>query len=253
MRLNRYLALGGVASRRRSEVIIAAGRVTVNGRPVTDPARTITDLDEVRVDDHPVRLPRAHRYVVLHKPMGVLTTLSDPGGRATVADYLPEALGRVYPAGRLDGDTTGLVFLTDHGDLAFRVTHPRHHLPKHYLALVEGFIADAALARLREGVALDDGPAHALDAWRVAGDGRASVVRLVLGEGRKRQVRRMCRAVGNPVVHLHRDAIGPLRLGDLPEGELRELSLAEARDLLAAVGLGSASRAPFQGDGEELG
>lgn len=237
MRLNRFLAQGGVASRRRSEAIIAAGRVTVNGRPVDDPARAVEAGDDVRVDDRPVRLPGRHRHAVLHKPTGVLTTLDDPQGRPTVADYLRGSGERLYPAGRLDRDTTGLVFLTDHGDLAYRITHPKHHLPKHYLALVEGWMADAALARLTEGVDLDDGPARALHARRVAGDLRSSVIRLVLGEGRKRQVRRMCRVVGNPVRCLHRDAIGPLRLGDLAEGALRDLTPDEVTALLDAVGL----------------
>ena len=168
---------------------------------------------------------------------GVLTSIGDPHGRATVADFIPERAGRVYPAGRLDGDTTGLVLLLDDGKLAFRVTHPRYRLPKQYLALVQGVVRHRTLRRLTDGVELDDGPAHALAARRVLTDGSQGVLRLTLGEGRKRQVRRMCGAVGHRVVRLHRDAIGPLLLGDLEEGRLRDLSPFEVRALKRAVGL----------------
>jgi pseudouridine synthase len=239
MRLNRFLAQAGIASRRKCEAIIEAGRVRVGGEVVTPPARVVdTSKETVECDGVVVRVDAGRRYLALHKPTGVLTSIGDPHGRATVADFIPDDAGRLYPAGRLDGDTTGLVLLLDDGKLAFRVTHPRYKLPKQYLALVRGVVRHRTLRRLTEGVELEDGPARALAAHRVLTDGSHSVLRITLGEGRKRQVRRMCTAVGHRVVLLHRDAIGPLLLGDLDEGRVRELSPFEVRALRRAVELG---------------
>lgn len=239
MRLNRFLAMAGVASRRKCETIIGAGRVKVNGAVVMTPAVIIDGgRDVVEVDGQRVRVAAARRYMILYKPEGVLTTVSDPRGRPTIMDLVPELPERLYPAGRLDADTTGLVFLTNDGRLAHRVMHPRHALPKRYLALVQRYVADATLERLLARVDLDDGPARALEISRVVSDGRRSVVRIVLGEGRKRQIRRMLGAVGHPVERLHRHAIGPLELGDLEPGSLRDLTPFDVLRLRRALGLG---------------
>jgi pseudouridine synthase len=239
VRLNRYLALCGVASRRKSELIIGEGRVRVNGEVVTTPARIIDPrADRVELDGQPVKPAGTRGYYILNKPAGFLTTLSDPRGRRTIAVLMPRAAGRLYPAGRLDSGTTGLILLTDDGELAFRVMHPRHHLPKRYLALVSGVVSEASLARLREGVDLEGRPARMLAARRVASDGVESVLVVELGEGRKHQVRRMCEAIGHAVRRLHRESIGPIPLGSLAEGESRPLTIFEVRTLRRAVGLG---------------
>jgi len=220
-------------------VIIGDGRVRVNGEVVTTPAKIIdTSRDMVELDGRPVAPDTTRRYYVLNKPTGVLSTLSDPRGRPTLTDYCPPGGVRLYPAGRLDADTTGLVLLTDDGKLAYRVMHPSFSLEKKYLALVTGEIGSRAMRRLVDGIDLDDRPAHALSVSCVASDGHESVVRLSLGEGRKRQIRRMCQAVGHPVRELHREAIGPLGLGDLDIGNTRELSTFEVRKLRRAIGLG---------------
>lgn len=236
-RLNRYLAQAGLASRRKCEALIAEGRVRVNGVLADTPALVVdAAVDRVECDGRPVHLVTACVTLVLNKPRGVITTLRDPQGRRTVAEFLPEGR-RVYPVGRLDADTTGLLLLTDDGELAFRVMHPRHGLARSYLALVEGAVQPRTLARLEEGVDLDDGPARALEARRVATDGRRSIMRLTLGEGRKREVRRMCRKVGHWVVELHRERLGPITLRNLDEGRVRPLEGDELEALRSALGL----------------
>jgi 23S rRNA pseudouridine2605 synthase len=242
--LNRFLAQAGLASRRRCEDLIAAGRVRVNGQIATTPAVSIDpERDEVECDGQRVRLTGTFRYLVLNKPPGVITTLHDPQGRRTVRELIPRE-GRLYPVGRLDADTTGLLLLTDDGDLAFRVMHPRHGLKRTYLALVEGFMTAGTLARLERGVELDDGPARALDVRRVASDGMRSVIRLSLGEGRKREVRRLCRQVGHAVVALHRESLGPIVLGAVAEGSTRELQPEELAALRGVLGFNENDPAP---------
>jgi 23S rRNA pseudouridine2605 synthase len=227
-RLAKHLAHAGVASRRAAEQIIAAGRVSVDGRTVTDPARGVTGDEAIVVDGRP--LGGAPRRVVyaLHKPAGVVSTAHDPQGRRTVVDLVPEARTRLYPVGRLDADTTGLILLTNDGDLANHLMHPRYEVPKTYRAKVaNGPVGERALRTLREGVELDDGrtaPARV----RPLGPGE---LELTIREGRKRQVRRMCEAVGHPVVGLRRIAFGPLHLGDLRPGAHRRLSPAEVERL----------------------
>ena len=220
MRLAKYLAHAGVASRRASEDLIRSGRVTVNGEAVTDPATDTTEADEVTVDGK--RIAREDRVVyMLNKPKGVVSTASDTHGRPTVVALIPSDR-RLYPVGRLDADTTGLILLTNDGELANRLTHPRYEVPKTYIATVQGQPGPAALQRLREGVELEDGMTSPADVRRV----RAGV-ELTIHEGRKRQVRRMLEAVGHPVRELRRKAIGDLELGELEEGAYRELSAAE--------------------------
>jgi 23S rRNA pseudouridine2605 synthase len=228
MRLAKHLAHAGVASRRAAEAIIASGRVTVDGATITDPARDVAAGETVAVDG--VALGAAPRRIVyaVHKPAGVVSTAHDTHGRPTVVDLVPEAGTRLYPVGRLDADTTGLILLTNDGELANRLTHPRYEVPKTYRAKVENPpVGERALRALREGVELDDGRTAPARARRL----RPDVVELTIHEGRKRQVRRMCEAVGHPVVALRRVAFGPLRLDDLPAGAHRRLSGAEVERL----------------------
>jgi 23S rRNA pseudouridine2605 synthase len=225
VRLAKYLAHSGVASRRAAEDLIRAGRVQVGGELVTDPARDVDERSGVAVDGEPV-LPEPLEVHMLNKPAGVVSTARDTHGRATVTQLVPSGR-RLYPVGRLDVDTTGLILLTNDGELANRLLHPRHEVPRTYRARVRGRPDDAALRRLRQGVALDDGPTAPAKVRRVS----ASVLEITLHEGRKRQVRRMLEAVGHPVVELERIAFGPLRLRGLEPGRHRRLTAAEIRRL----------------------
>ena len=226
MRLNAFLARAGVASRRRADELIKAGRVTVNGEP--GQLNTVVGThDRVEVDGKEVA-PQRLRYVLLHKPAGVVTTVRDPQGRPTVVELVPDE-PRVVPVGRLDADTTGALLLTNDGQLAHRLAHPRYGVEKTYVVEVEGDPDEDALQRLRGGVELDDGrtaPARA----RRPGPGR---VELVLHEGRKHQVKRMLAAVGHPVTCLHRSTYAGLTLEGLEPGACRELEPFEVERLRA--------------------
>lgn len=234
MRLAKYLATAGVASRRAAEEIIRAGRVGVGGETVLDPARSVSAGDLVTVDETPIGAPSPQRVVyALNKPAGVVSTASDTHGRPTVVSLVPSA-GRLYPVGRLDIDSTGLILLTDDGELAHRLTHPRFEVPKTYRATVRRPPVGApALRKLREGVELEDGMSAPAGVRLL----RSDVIELTLHEGRKRQVRRMCEAVGHRVIRLERVAFGPLGLGDLPLGGHRPLTSAELEALRQAAGL----------------
>jgi 23S rRNA pseudouridine2605 synthase len=224
MRLNAYLARAGVASRRKADELIKAGRVRVNG----DPGQLNTFVgahDRVEVDGEAVAKQRL-AYLLLHKPAGVVTTASDPHGRPTVVE-LVEHESRVVPVGRLDADTTGALLLTNDGELAHRLAHPRYGVEKTYLAEVEGRPDDAALRELAEGIELEDGRTAPARARRLG----PSRVELVLHEGRKRQVRRMLEAVGHPVVQLHRSDYAGLELEGLEPGRWRELEPSEVERL----------------------
>jgi len=228
MRLAKFLAASGVASRRASEEIVRAGRVTVGGRVIDDPARDVGESDAVAVDGKLV-VPVAEREVyALNKPVGVVSTASDPQGRPTVVSLLP-AEARLYPVGRLDIDTSGLLLLTNDGDFALRLTHPRYAAEKHYVALVKGQPSQSALQALRNGIQIreDNGRLHTTSPARVQilrQEGANCWLSLVIHEGRKRQVRRMLMAVGHPVLALRREGIGSLALGDVPEGRWRYLT-----------------------------
>ncbi len=226
MRLNAFLARAGVASRRRADELIMAGRVTVNGEP--GQLNTVVGArDRVAVDGEEVsRQPL--RYVLLHKPAGVVTTVRDPQGRPTVVELVPAEPG-VVPVGRLDADTTGALLLTNDGQLAHRLAHPRYGVEKTYVAEVEGDPEEDALQRLRDGVELDDGRTAPARARRL-GRGR---VELVLHEGRKHQVKRMLAAVGHPVTRLHRSGYAGLTLEGLEPGSCRELEPSEVMELRA--------------------
>jgi 23S rRNA pseudouridine2605 synthase len=224
MRLNAYLARAGVASRRGADELIKAGRVTVNGEP--GQLNSFVDGEaRVEVDGRPVA-PQRLAYVLLHKPAGVVTTARDPQGRPTVVDLVEHA-SRVVPVGRLDADTTGALLLTNDGELAHRLAHPRYGVEKTYVVDVEGEPSDEVIRALAEGVELDDGPTAPAKARRIA----PSQLELVLHEGRKHQVKRMLAAVGHPVTRLHRSAYAALTLDGLEPGQWRELLLDELKRL----------------------
>ena len=225
MRLAKYLAHGGVASRRAAESLIAAGRVRVGGEVVTDPARDVDESSAVTVDGEPVE-PEQREVWLVNKPAGVTSTASEPGARRAVVQ-LVDSPARLYPVGRLDADSTGLLLLTNDGELANRLTHPRYEVPRTYRARLARRAEDADLQRLRDGVELDDGPT--LPA-KVARRGPREI-EITLREGRNRQVRRMAEAIGNRVDSLSRIAFGSLRLGRLPEGEARRLAPREIERL----------------------
>jgi 23S rRNA pseudouridine2605 synthase len=235
MRLAKYLAHAGVASRRAAEGMILAGRVSVGGEIVKDPARDVDAESTVAVDGRPLCGPEPRAIYAVNKPLGVLSTACDTHGRGTVLDLVAGSKLRLYPVGRLDADSSGLILLTNDGELANRLTHPSFQVSKTYLAtLAGGRVGERALAALRDGVALEDGrTAPAL--VRRARSGRRSqeVIELTIREGRNRQVRRMCAAVGHPVTALERIAFGPLRLDGLKTGEHRPLTAAEIGRLRA--------------------
>lgn len=228
-RLQKWIAARGVASRRAVETMIREGRVQVNGAPASL-GMCVGPGDEVRIDGRPVKERPPLRYLMLHKPRGYVTTLSDERGRPTVAQLVAGCGERVYPVGRLDYDSEGLLLLTNDGALTQRLTHPAHEVDKVYELRVKDY-TDAGLARLREPMTLDG---HRLRPAQVqlleVGDGRARL-RMTIHEGRNRQVRRMCQQAGMTVLRLRRVAEGPLQLGALPPGKWRELTAAERRAL----------------------
>jgi pseudouridine synthase len=234
-RLARFLARAGIASRRHAEELIAAGRVQVNGVTVTTQGTRIQpDRDSVVVDGKPVLSSTRRVYLLLHKPAGYVTTAHDPQGRPTVLDLLSAELRalRVYPVGRLDIDTSGLLLLTNDGDFALHMTHPRYSMQKHYQALVQGCPSESALAAIRSGVTIaeDKGHSHKTAPAQVGllrKAGSDCWLSLTIHEGRKRQVRRMLAAVGHPVLELIRVGIGPLAIGDVPAGKWRYLTNEE--------------------------
>jgi 23S rRNA pseudouridine2605 synthase len=238
IRLQKLLAQSGVASRRKCEELMLAGVVVVDGEVVT---RLGTKVDPrtavIRVDGK--RLPpiSAHVYLALNKPRGVVSTMSDPEGRRTLQDLVDDRPERLFHVGRLDTDTDGLILLTNDGDFAQRLAHPSYEVDKTYVAEVDGRLTKAVLRRLTDGVTLDDGPVTVSSARLVSVQGERSIVELVIHEGRNRIVRRLLDQIGRPVQHLTRTAIGPVRIGTLKVGSLRELSADEVGSLLDTAGL----------------
>ncbi len=230
MRLAKHLAHAGVASRRAAERLIAAGRVTVEGEVVTDPARDVSSDAAVAVDGEPVRAERRVVYAV-NKPKGVVSTAADTHGRPTVVELIPGEARRLYPVGRLDADTTGLLLLTNDGELANLLMHPRYGVEKVYRARVKPDLRAGSLDALRAGVRLEDGLARAARLRQLS----PARLEIALVEGRKRQVRRMCEAVGHRVVELERVRFGPLRLMGLAPGAHRRLTGAEVERLREAA------------------
>jgi 23S rRNA pseudouridine2605 synthase len=235
-RLQRALARAGVGSRRASEELIRAGRVTVNGSVAVLGDKVETGRDRVAIDGVGVSLDPELRYFAFHKPGGVTSTAADPHAATDLTRFFPPG-PRVFAVGRLDRDTEGLLLFTNDGELANRLLHPRHAVEREYLAEVDGVPTERHAVRLRRGVELEDGPARAISA-RVTGRARGrGAVRIVVAEGRKREVRRMLAAVGLPVRRLVRLRYGPIRLGRMPAGRTRELSSAEVRALYGVAGL----------------
>jgi 23S rRNA pseudouridine2605 synthase len=225
VRLNAYLARAGVASRRKADDLIKAGRVTVNGAP-GELNTFVESRDRVEVDGRQVA-KQGLTYVLLHKPAGVVTTARDPQRRPTVVELVRDATARVVPVGRLDADTTGALLLTNDGELAHRLAHPRYEVEKVYEAEVEGELSDEALRQLEQGVELGDGPTAPAHARRLA----PAIVELAIHEGRKHQVKRMLAAVGHPVRRLHRSRYAGLTLEGLEAGAWRELERSEVDQL----------------------
>lgn len=233
-RLQKLIAHSGLTSRRGAEEMIKAGRVTVNGAPAHLGQKVEVDSAVVEVDGVHLPIRPGLVYYLVNKPAGVVSTASDPQGRPTVVDLVPSE-PRVYPVGRLDIDSEGLLLLTNDGDLTNLLTHPRHGVTKSYSVLVDGEPSQAEVKQLEMGVELDDGPARASTARLLdTAKGRARL-EVVMGEGRKREVRRMCEAIGYPVARLFRTAIGPLRDTHLKSGAVRPLGVEEVRSLYAAA------------------
>lgn len=238
VRLQKVLAAAGIASRRASEEMIADGRVEVNGRLVLEQGlRVNPETDEIRVDGSRIPPPRRHQYLVFNKPRGVVSTMSDPEGRPTLADYLVDQRERLFHVGRLDTDTEGLIILTNHGEFAHRLAHPSYEISKTYLAVVEGRVPLSVIRRLEKGVTLEDGRVKPDKITLKHAHQDRSMVEVVLHEGRNRIVRRMFDTVAHPVRELARTRIGPVRLGRLPSGEMRELTREELGSLLDLVGM----------------
>jgi 23S rRNA pseudouridine2605 synthase len=241
VRLQKVLAGAGIASRRACEIMISEGRVEVNGRLVVEQGmRVDPERDVIRVDGSRIPPPRRHLYLVVNKPRGVVSTMDDPEGRRNLNDLLegkrPGKQNRLFHVGRLDTDTDGLLILTNDGDFAHKLAHPSYEVPKTYLAEVAGVVHPATVRRLREGVTLEDGVVKPSSVKLVSTAEDRSLVRLTLHEGRNHIVRRTMEAVGHPVRRLSRTGIGPVRLGSLKSGDLRDLTREELGGLLDLIG-----------------
>ncbi|WP_284640311.1 pseudouridine synthase [Paenibacillus silviterrae] len=236
-RLQKVLAEAGVASRRKCEELITAGRVQVNDEVVTVLGVKVNPAsDTIKVDGRLIKQQKKV-YVIFNKPKGVITSATDPEGRKTVTEFFKDIKERIYPIGRLDYDTEGLLLLTNDGDFAHLLTHPKHHVPRTYLATVKGTPHGTLLDKLREGVQLEDGmtaPAE-VEYHDIDPDKKETVVRITIYEGRNRQVRRMFEAIGFPVIKLRRIQFGPLALTGVPRGKYRHLNKDEIKDLIKSA------------------
>lgn len=231
MRLQKYLAMCSAASRRGAEKIIEEGRVCVNGNVVTELGTKVSDGDFVTLDGKEVCLEHKKIYIMLNKPVGCLSTVTDQRGRETVMNYVKDIKERIYPVGRLDMDTEGLLLMTNDGDFTYRVTHPAHGTKKCYEANVKGIVAHKEAEMLERGVMVDGRRTAPAKVEIIAHKSNSSVLHITIHEGRNRQVRKMCMAVGHPVVQLKRLSIGSLKLGTLPLGHWRRLTDAEVKNI----------------------
>ena len=238
-RLNRILSSAGLTSRRNAEQWILSSRITVNGNAVKAlGTKAFWGQDDIRVDGQKIPSPPQKCYLILNKPFGTICSLKDPEGRPLVMDLIKDVAIRVYPVGRLDFDTLGLLLLTNDGEFSHRLTHPRFHVPKTYKATVYGAITDEALKRLQRGVTLNDGPAGRAKTDLITRNDEKSILRMTITQGKSRQVRRMLDEVGFKVIHLIRTGFGTLRLGDLKIGHYRYLDSQEALELKKMAGMG---------------
>jgi 23S rRNA pseudouridine2605 synthase len=237
IRLQKMIAGSGLASRRKAETLIAAGRVTVNGKVVTELGTKVDpERDHVKVDGKHLSDAQPFVYLMLNKPKHVMSTLDDPGGRPTVKDFIRGVSVRVFPVGRLDFESEGLMLLTNNGDLAQALLHPRYHVPKTYLIKVKRVLTDEEIRQLESGVKLEDGMTGPAQVKKIKKAEQNSWLEVTIREGRKHQVRRMLESVGHPVIRLTRVKMGPLTLGRLESGEFRFLTDREANALRESVG-----------------
>ena len=232
MRLQKYLAEAGVASRRKAEELIRQGRVKVNGVVVAEMGRVVSSTDVIEVDGKKIDIQEKKVYIMLNKPVGYITTVKDQFSRPTVINLIREVKERIYPVGRLDYDTSGLLLLTNDGNFAYRLTHPKHSVKKVYHAEVLGIPGAQEAERFRRGIEIDGyrtAPAGFVVKEKRSG---SSIVEITIHEGKNRQIRKMCEIIGHPVISLKRVAIGNLQLGSLPEGKWRYLSFEEVESLM---------------------
>jgi len=237
-RINRILSLAGLTSRRKADEWLKSGRVKVNGRLVTElGTRAFWGSDSIMVDGREIPKPSPRIYLMLNKPFGYVCSLSDPEGRRVVTELLSGITQRVYPMGRLDFDSLGLLLFTNDGECAYRFTHPRYQVPRTYKVTIAGKISDEVISLLRRGVQLEDGPSGRSKTTLITRDEKHSIIRMTITQGKSRQVRRMLETVGYSVVHLMRIGFGKLKLGDLKVGEYRFLEKEEVETMKRTVGL----------------
>ncbi len=237
-RINRILSLAGLASRRKADQMIKAGRIRLNGLVIREPGtRALWGIDSIKLDGQEIPKPFERIYLMLNKPFGYICALSDPAQRPIVSDLLKDIKERVYPVGRLDFDTLGLLLLTNDGEWAHRLTHPRYHVPRTYKLTLEGKITEQALNRLKRGIRLDDGFTGPCKITPIQQDEQKSMIRMTVTLGRSRMLRRMLDAVGYKVIHLIRTGFGSLELGELKIGDYRHLESHEIRAMKKMVGM----------------
>lgn len=232
MRINKYIAASGIASRRKADELIKNGNVKVNGNALTEPGYEVSEGDLVEVNGTPVLPPEEKKYLLLNKPVGYITTVKDESGRPTVMDLMGEVEGRVFPVGRLDVNTSGMLIMTNDGDFAYRVAHPKHQLGKTYLVKVRGVVSRGKLDRLRKGVDIGGFMTSPAEVEVVKELPKHTVLEITIHEGKNRQVRKMCKAIGCPVEELERIAIGPVKIGRLATGGYRKLTRQEIDALM---------------------
>ncbi len=238
MRLNKFLAHCGIASRRRADEIIAEGRVKINGQTISELGVIVDEeFDKVEVDGNLVMLPQEQTYIALNKPAGILVTAKDDRGRETIRSLLRGLKTRVNHVGRLDQDSEGLLLLTNDGELAFRLTHPRYEIAKTYRVVIKGQVEPLDLGKFSSGIELEDGHIGHAEAKVVRGDSHVTELQIILREGRKREIRQMCKALGYAVLVLQRLQFGNVSLGKLPPGEWRYLTEQEIKELKKSVGI----------------
>lgn len=235
MRINKYIAQSGIASRRKADELIASGNVKINGKPLKEPGYDVVDGDLVEVNGNRIQADEKKVYILLNKPIGYITTVKDEQDRPTVMELVRDVDSRIFPVGRLDYNTSGMLLMTNDGDFSYKVAHPKHKMPKTYRARVEGILSNEKCAKLSNGVDIGGFVTSKAKVNIIKGLPRSTIVEITIHEGKKRQVRKMFAAVGNKVQELERVAIGDIPLGRLAEGHYRKLTREEI-DYLKGVG-----------------